>query len=1210
MIKKDRYLITGIDQDTAPDKRDFNSAYDAENIRIVNNGRHMSVKPIKEPLEFSTPDLPTTQSVIGSIEVDDNLYIFTTNNSGSDFIRRIDSAGNMITITTGDFNFSTSNRIEAVANFENDEIIKIYWTDGINQLRFLNVVADSYPIVNPKINTVEPVALETPTVSVVSGGDLIAGNIQYVYNLYNTQGAESTLSPASYLISATDFMSGKPSGENSGNSVEVSISGIDTEFEYIRVYSIHWQELNQTPTITLLIDDEINNESSIVLVDDGNLFVSEFSEAELFAIGGRPLIVGTLAAKRNRLFVANYSVDNFEVLADTLDLRAFAHSSGGSWGVQDSGGGGNITGTLPSVPSLTHDCVNISSDTYRYQSDGSTLGAEGNNIIIGFDVTAYTPGVVQTRSLKQREIYRVGIVLFNEFGQRSPAKWVIDITIPDQGDFEYIIKLTSRLKNDAAFVSQGIVGYQIVMVRREVWDRTIVSQGFLVPSVTYRYGTGTLASPYVHPYYISKDILLSTNTDGGNIHEDYLNVGAFTTFQGDFPPVLVDSDIRPVKDDSTMFFYSADTTLETTIERAENVRILGIAFLGTGGGGNTKVNNYEDGVQNDSYIAPSGTADIFYDGFWTLLNANGPNVILGPSNFADVIPVDTFGIFHNKDYNSITASTQANRLIPLATDRPSVYLGVGETKTFDGVTYSNVVDIQDIGPGKTPLTNNSHYYAKFAGCAILRFSNTTWHTNTTAWDKFLPTQTNTRALPIVELYRTVANQYGGDSYETKQRSTYLVTGTKADIDTITTTIHAIGDVYVGPLGVNRSDSEYNQRESYWNVYEYINIVALENNVNIFGRSDNLFEWSNGLITGINYELFRIADNHLLNTAYNQLPTLFESAGTPTNFNLVDNFPNTVQASGLKFPNELIDSWTQFPGNDTLALEGTYGDITKLHNFKGEIFSFQDNAVSVLSINPRIQTQATDGVSIELGIGDVLYDYRYLTTVTGTVDKFSIVDDGTQLYFYDRTFNTLTSLDGVKLSTMKGVRNILEGTNGISYSVYNRERDEMLFSVDATTDFTLVYDTLLGKFVSRDTHGSFYDQFKYVFGNKVLIEGDKLTASGLYELYAGVDYKPVEITYLFSPAVGTEKVFHNVEYRMYGDVDMEQMQVIGNLNSSSLETVTPNNKFDIKRVYLPRISGTRQRFREPYILVRMLTNTGVTTGDFSLDDMVIMYNIKG
>ena len=76
-----------MDQDTAPDKRQPDVYWDAENIRIVNNGRNLSVKPIKESAILVPasilPEGFTGYHVVGNIEVNNTLYLFVTNNTST-----------------------------------------------------------------------------------------------------------------------------------------------------------------------------------------------------------------------------------------------------------------------------------------------------------------------------------------------------------------------------------------------------------------------------------------------------------------------------------------------------------------------------------------------------------------------------------------------------------------------------------------------------------------------------------------------------------------------------------------------------------------------------------------------------------------------------------------------------------------------------------------------------------------------------------------------------------------------------------------------------------------------------------------------------------------------------------------------------------------------------------------------------------------------
>jgi len=1199
MIKKTRYVPKGIDQDTTPTERGDDSFYDSENIRLINNGRNLSIKPVKEFASFCDT-FAATEVMLGSIEIRGYLYIFTTETGGSlDHIAKIDSDGVRTDLLNEDLSFDENYRIEAVANYENDDIIKIYWTDGLNLLRFINV---SNP--DSRINIVEEISMVQPTAEAVVGGNLLAGNVQYVYNLYNLNGSQSVLSPISSMVSLTEFMDGKESGQSSGMSALLSIPIIDTNFDYIKVYSIHYQELNQSPAINLIIDESIST-NSLTIVDDGNTNISNFTDLELFSIGTRPLVVGTLAAKKNRLFIANYSEANFDVIMDT---RVFAHSiSSTNYRVKNVDGSDNAIRVLPSVPPDTHDAINYDYTTYSYITNSTTKGAEGSNIKLEFDSSQLFDYVtIPDKSLKQNEIYRVGVIFRNVYGQKTPVKWMADVKIPEypgSNGLRTIIGLKINLTTAGVSIasSAGAVGYDIVSVERKLWDRTIVSQGFIVPGATYEEKlTGIPLSPYTHPYYLAKDIY----TDGAgatlNIHSNY--EGTASSVSQDFG--AGESEI--IKDDTIMFFYSSDTVFESTMNSVISIRVIGTMTYAGATTQATKIVGYDDGAILDQ-ATESG------------INTSPLDTIIGDPSFPPVVfrgmgsygtGIVTAGYHLYRHYETFERRPITDSGIR-SLDEPSLLLPKSDIAVLGNTSVSNIVDITF--PVVT-LPEFVIYATKFNQSVVLKFNNADWHKEETSptndWYAFTDNINASRKIPIVELIRDLPNQYGGGSYEAKQRNIYLNTGNYINSITTTQYTHYIGDIYVGPLQINRCDSEHNVRHKSWNIYEYISLHAVENNHNVFARSDNMYTWGIGLDLVTSYELFRIEDNQKLASGYNQKSTLFTEVGKPANYTTVNNFPNTIQPSNEKFPNELIDNWTNFPVNETHNLEGINGAINKLHNFKGEIMAFQDKAIAHISINPRIQTQATDGINIELGIGAVLYDHKYITTKSGTTDKFTVTDDGKNIYYYDRIYNTINIIEDTKLSTLLGIRNILENTFGVINAVYNRELDEVIFSIDTdgagNSLYSVIYSSILNKFMSKHTSEVVVDGYNIVFNDKFIIF--RPSTQTLYEKYAGTNYLPSSITYMFAPEPVFEKVFHNLEYRLYGDM-FTKVLVTGNRNVSDLEDINVKTKFDINRAHLPRIADTRERFREIYILVKLI-NDKITPADYSLDDMVIMYNVKG
>ena len=164
----------------------------------------------------------------------------------------------------------------------------------------------------------------------------------------------------------------------------------------------------------------------------------------------------------------------------------------------------------------------------------------------------------------------------------------------------------------------------------------------------------------------------------------------------------------------------------------------------------------------------------------------------------------------------------------------------------------------------------------------------------------------------------------------------------------------------------------------------------------------------------------------------------------------------------------------------MYIDGKYGSINCLHSFKDEIYTLQDRAIASISINPRVQVQGNDGIAIQLGTGQILDRYQYLSTMTGTLNKWSVVNSPNAFYYYD-TLNKTINLVNQELSDVKGMHSFLiNNTNndltvdnplirkGVS-STYDYLNNEILFTfLQEDNDFTISYSELKQQFIS------FYD----------------------------------------------------------------------------------------------------------------------------------------
>jgi hypothetical protein len=135
------------------------------------------------------PNSSVNQIIIGHVTTRTGVVLFTTDDNGIDCVWEIeDIVGGIYTLTLkyiNNLNFSSSYPIQAIYNFENENIEKVYWVDGINQIRNLNLRYESIEgnsnLVDLPATTiyfVGEVDFSQPVISdIVTGGNHTAGKI-------------------------------------------------------------------------------------------------------------------------------------------------------------------------------------------------------------------------------------------------------------------------------------------------------------------------------------------------------------------------------------------------------------------------------------------------------------------------------------------------------------------------------------------------------------------------------------------------------------------------------------------------------------------------------------------------------------------------------------------------------------------------------------------------------------------------------------------------------------------------------------------------------------------------------------------------------------------------------------------------------------------------------------------------------------------------
>ena len=228
----------------------------------------------------------------------------------------------------GHLNFDTDHPIETLVSFEAKHIQKVYWTDGYNQPRVINIASDAKKQalwnhqgflvegIDTFFDFVPALSLqEEVEVKQSSGGGLFeSGVIQYCFTYVNKYGQESNVAWVSplYYLSHSD-RGGQPD-ETVTTSFTLSITGQDRNFDYLRLYAIQRMSLNGDAKVRLLEDISTDGNykkrvghlyvNAIRYIDTGTTG-STVDPYQLLYAGGREITALTMADKDGTLFLGN-----------------------------------------------------------------------------------------------------------------------------------------------------------------------------------------------------------------------------------------------------------------------------------------------------------------------------------------------------------------------------------------------------------------------------------------------------------------------------------------------------------------------------------------------------------------------------------------------------------------------------------------------------------------------------------------------------------------------------------------------------------------------------------------------------------------------------------------------------------------------------------------------------------------------------------------
>ena len=335
----EHHSFTGMQRDMSISKHPTSFLYNAKNIRLTPRGDDTMFAITNERGTVEV-GIKITGTYLGHCLLNNYLVVFTREASPSegnphDHITRIDLGAqpsnganpNPKVLYSGELDFSTSYPIKAVASYENDQVQKVYWTDGYKPPRMINIVGDildrtegNEDTADSQFDFIRNLKLqETVKVKKIIGGNgaFPAGVIQYAFTYYQKHGQESNIFYTSPLIPVSPYDRGGKADEVVDNAFQISISGIDQSFDYLRIYSIQRTSLDGKPICKRVQDIAINPTgsspiSSTTFTDVGTSGDS-VDPTELLFKGGESVVAKTIEQKDGTLFLGNLEVDRTNI---------------------------------------------------------------------------------------------------------------------------------------------------------------------------------------------------------------------------------------------------------------------------------------------------------------------------------------------------------------------------------------------------------------------------------------------------------------------------------------------------------------------------------------------------------------------------------------------------------------------------------------------------------------------------------------------------------------------------------------------------------------------------------------------------------------------------------------------------------------------------------------------------------------------------------
>ena len=352
--------------------------------------------------------------------------------------------------------------------------------------------------------------------------------------------------------------------------------------------------------------------------------------------------------------------------------------------------------------------------------------------------------------------------------------------------------------------------------------------------------------------------------------------------------------------------------------------------------------------------------------------------------------------------------------------------------------------------------------------------------------------------------------------------------------------------------------------------QYIDITSffVESRINLDGRYDKQ--------RGLKYNLGVLNTNfNLINKSYTQRNNFFnyrqiEDEG-------VNNFPNQITIYKTKVLGEDVDSWTNVTLASVFDLDGDKGKLNAIRKINNDLYCFQDNGISRLLYNSRVQVNTSDGVPIEIVNSAKLQDKQYLSDSIGCQNKWAIKSTSSGIYFIDNyngglyklTSNGIESISNNKMKNYFSSLPIGEWSpNNITAKIDYDDITKDLYII--TKDSSLAYNEFLGEFTSFYSYNPLY--IVNLQDKSLQLQTERIQDSALSEDITNIweSYKGN-----YGSFYGSDKAEANVEFIANGDFDSDKVFETVELTTSDIAKIN-NWKADCYPFDTLEVSNEYQR----------------------------------